>query len=65
MYQYAGIEYGRECWCGDTLDLGGNRSAVTVAAKVVDSECDFRCPGNQAEFCGGRVRLSLYARLED
>ncbi|KAK6086342.1 copper radical oxidase [Seiridium cupressi] len=51
-YRYAGIEYGRECWCGDTLHGG------TYAA---DSDCSFLCPGDQHSFCGAGNRLTLYA----
>lgn len=56
MYAWAGVEYGRECWCGDVLNLGvgaGNRS---------DSDCDFVCPGDGGEFCGAGGMMSLYSR---
>jgi len=63
LYQFAGVEYGRECWCGDSLDLGGN-NASTFGGRVDDGECDFKCPGKETEACGGRVRVSLYAKGE-
>ncbi|KAJ3457271.1 hypothetical protein MRS44_014412 [Fusarium solani] len=28
MFKYAGVEYGRECWCGDTLNWEGNTGAT-------------------------------------
>jgi hypothetical protein len=55
MYQYAGVEYGRECWCGNTLNTGGSTSL-----NVSDSNCGFTCPGNNSEFCGSGSHLSLY-----
>lgn len=59
MYKYAGVEYGRECWCGDTLNLVGDVGAVP-GGKVGDGDCGFVCPGNSSEFCGGRGRMSLF-----
>jgi WSC domain len=59
MYQYAGVEYGRECWCGNSLNFNGNPGA-TPGQNVSDSQCNFECPGNSSEFCGAGVRLNLY-----
>jgi hypothetical protein len=55
MYQYAGVEYGRECWCGNSLNTGTGGSL-----NVSDSNCGFTCPGNSSEFCGSGSHLSLY-----
>ncbi|KAG6024726.1 hypothetical protein E4U41_001702 [Claviceps citrina] len=54
-YRFAGVEYGRECWCGDGVNRAGRN--------VSDEECGFLCPGDGGEYCGGRVRLSLYGRV--
>jgi hypothetical protein len=59
MYTYAGVEYGRECWCGNTLNLVGDTGAVP-GANVSDSQCSFTCPGNSSEFCGAGGTMSLY-----
>ena len=63
MYAYAGVEYGRECWCGSKLNIAGDAGA-TPAANVTEStpgdECDFVCPGNSSEFCGSGGKLSLF-----
>jgi hypothetical protein len=59
MYNYAGIEYARECWCGNEIDLVGNQES-TPAEVVSDSECSFACSGNSTEYCGAGVRQSLY-----
>ncbi|KAI4115242.1 MAG: hypothetical protein LQ345_004126 [Seirophora villosa] len=54
-YQYAGIEYGRECWCDNTID-----STSTIAP--LESQCNKKCPGDQTQICGGSSRLTLYTR---
>lgn len=64
QYKYAGVEYGRECWCGDTLNLAGNTGA-TPGENVTNQECSFLCPGNETEYCGAGGRLSMYARKTD
>lgn len=53
-YAYAGLEYGRECWCGNTLGVG---SALTVV-----TQCRMTCAGNPYEYCGSGSRLSLYTK---
>ncbi|KAL8652676.1 MAG: hypothetical protein Q9226_004173 [Calogaya cf. arnoldii] len=53
QYQYAGIEYGRECWCGDTL-------ASTSTNATAETQCNKVCPGNTSQLCGGSNRLTLY-----
>lgn len=50
-YKFFGLEYGRECYCGD--DYSGT--------PVSDSDCSFKCSGNNAQKCGGQVRLELYS----
>lgn len=51
-YQYFGVEYGRECYCGNARDAG------SVAAP--DAECSFACAGDSTETCGAGMRLDLY-----
>ncbi|KZF19452.1 WSC-domain-containing protein [Xylona heveae TC161] len=51
-YEYVGIEYGRECWCGNSLNTG--------ALKAASSDCSMTCSGNSTEICGAGNRLSLY-----
>ncbi|KAL8920259.1 MAG: hypothetical protein Q9172_004572 [Xanthocarpia lactea] len=55
QYKYAGIEYGRECWCGDTL-------ASTSVPASSESQCNFKCPGDNTQICGAGSRLTLYTR---
>ncbi|KAG4434028.1 hypothetical protein IFR05_010482 [Cadophora sp. M221] len=58
-YKYAGVEYGQECWCGNTLNLAGNAGA-TPSANLTDGGCGFKCPGNSSEFCGAGGAMNLY-----
>ncbi|KAG6007584.1 hypothetical protein E4U21_005782 [Claviceps maximensis] len=64
QYTYAGVEYHRECWCGNTLNYAGNAAAKTPGLKVADSYCNFLCAGNKTEYCGSGVRLSMYKRKQ-
>lgn len=65
-YQYAGVEYGRECWVGNTLNVNGNgdgsenNKGVTRGMNLTDDKCSSKCPGNSSEFCGAGGKLSLY-----
>ncbi|KAH8801571.1 heme peroxidase [Xylogone sp. PMI_703] len=51
-YLYAGAEYGRECWCGNSFGQG--------AVLTSDSDCSMTCVGDQYEYCGAGNRLSVY-----
>ncbi|KAF3206934.1 hypothetical protein TWF106_000541 [Orbilia oligospora] len=50
-YNFAGAEYGQECWYGNTL-------AGTSHAE--SSGCNMPCPGKVTELCGGGNRIQLY-----
>ncbi|ODN97968.1 hypothetical protein I350_07605 [Cryptococcus amylolentus CBS 6273] len=51
-WQYAGIEYGRECYCGDYLANG--------ASLDLTATCNTACAGDDMSICGGSNALSLY-----
>ncbi|WVQ77852.1 hypothetical protein IAR50_007549 [Cryptococcus sp. DSM 104548] len=51
-WQYAGIEYGRECYCGDYLANG--------ASLDLTATCNVPCGGDSTEICGGGNALSLF-----
>ncbi|KAL8370823.1 hypothetical protein RB595_000933 [Gaeumannomyces hyphopodioides] len=51
-YKYAGLEFSRECWCGNRLSV--------LATKFDDSECNTACDGDQKSVCGGPMKLSVY-----
>jgi len=50
-YTYAGTEYTKQCFCGNNI----------IASKAVETDCKYKCPGNQYESCGGDSRLSIYS----
>jgi len=51
-YDYAGVEYGHECWCGNQEPASSLRRHY--------SECSAKCPGNQYQRCGGTWRINVY-----
>ncbi|GFP60137.1 WSC domain-containing protein ARB_07867 [Trichoderma asperellum] len=61
QYKYAGVEYGQECWCGNTLNLAGWADS-TPGKNVSSSECNVVCPGNATEYCGAGNVLQLYVK---
>lgn len=52
-YNFAGLEYGQECWCGNTVAEG--------TTLTDDSACSFACAGDSTETCGAGNTLQLYA----
>ena len=53
-YQYAGVEYGDECYCG-TGYVGG---VLPQAANVTD--CNMACSGTYNYSCGGSWRMQIF-----
>ncbi|EFE38775.1 hypothetical protein TRV_06551 [Trichophyton verrucosum HKI 0517] len=51
-YQFFGLEYGTECYCGDT------RSNSSMQAPK--SECNQPCGGDSSETCGAGYRIAIY-----
>ncbi|KAH7418127.1 WSC domain-containing protein [Cadophora sp. MPI-SDFR-AT-0126] len=49
-YQYAGLEYGEECFCGASVNN----------IQADEADCDFSCTGDDTEICGGLDRVSIY-----
>lgn len=56
QYQHVGLEYGGECWCGNTFAAGTSKATA-------ESECSMTCSGNSTQICGAGNRLTLYTRL--
>ncbi len=54
-YTYFGVEYGQECFCGNTLGAGS-------ASVANQADCNFLCPGNATQFCGAGNRLEMYKK---
>lgn len=49
-YAYAGIQYGGECWCGDSYGQYGG-----------SGDCNMPCNSNPDQICGGSWANSVYA----
>ncbi|KAI0122886.1 hypothetical protein BJ170DRAFT_116294 [Xylariales sp. AK1849] len=52
-FTYFAAEYGRECYCGNTLD--------STSTKAAAGDCNMVCAGNRFEYCGAGSRLELYS----
>ncbi|KAG9197338.1 hypothetical protein G6514_001861 [Epicoccum nigrum] len=55
QFSLFGLEYGRECYCGNSRDEG--------SVKASENDCSFSCVGdpNGAEKCGAGDRLNFYS----
>jgi hypothetical protein len=56
-YTYFGVEYSRECYCGNKLNAG--------ATEVAASQCNMGCAGFACDYCGAGNRLSVYTQGDD
>ena len=52
-YKYAGLEYGRECYCGNTLQNGASLTSTS-------GQCVTPCAGMSTNTCGGPNALQMY-----
>ena len=55
-YAFAGTEYTRECWCGNSVAPG--REPQTTISSLAG--CNMLCEGDATQYCGGDAWLSLY-----
>ncbi|KAG8626755.1 hypothetical protein KVT40_005700 [Elsinoe batatas] len=53
-FQYMGLEYGKQCFCGNSLPSDRVPSSTTYG------QCNMPCAGNSTQLCGGGSQLSLY-----
>merc|ERR1712050_150773 len=51
-YKYAGVEAGKECWCGNDYPSSDLKRST--------GSCKTPCTGDEAQFCGGSWRLNIY-----
>lgn len=57
-YQYFGMEFANECYCGNIINAGSvNQSSSNPAT----NGCSMICTGNAYEYCGGPGRLDMYS----
>lgn len=55
-FEFFGVEYGDECYCGNSLAPGASIVEVT--------ECSMPCPGDASQKCGNGDRLSVYRKVD-
>ncbi|KAF3186680.1 hypothetical protein TWF788_002907 [Orbilia oligospora] len=53
-YNYAGLEYGRECWAASLT------TTPLITTTSGTGACTIKCMGNTTQSCGGRNMLNLY-----
>ncbi len=53
-YTYFGLEYARECYCGNAIATG--------ATPAPAGDCSLVCMGNKYEYCGAGNRLTMYIK---
>ncbi|KAG8818809.1 hypothetical protein FRC19_010302 [Serendipita sp. 401] len=51
-YNYAGMEYAAECYCGTEVLNGGSQQT--------DDGCNMLCNADPMHYCGGPFRLNMY-----
>ncbi|VUC25017.1 unnamed protein product [Clonostachys rosea] len=49
-FKYAGVEYGRECYCGNEIKN----------EKATESSCGTKCSGDANQICGGTYFISIW-----
>jgi hypothetical protein len=52
-YEFAGLEYGKECWCDHRMN-----GTPTLAGS--ESQCNMACTGDSSLKCGASDRLAVY-----
>ncbi|KAH8687119.1 WSC domain-containing protein [Tricladium varicosporioides] len=57
-YKYFGVEFGKECYCGDLLAFPS-----VLLTDIDHQDCSMKCDGNDQEYCGAGMKLSLYGRV--
>ncbi|KAF2426326.1 WSC-domain-containing protein [Tothia fuscella] len=58
-FQYAGVEYGRECYCDSHLNTN-----ATLSGTYSTKYNTMTCAGNGTQYCGGPSRLLLYKNAD-
>ena len=59
-FQYFGVEYSGECYCGNSINTG---SALVAGNTPAVTQCDMTCSGNNTEYCGGPNRLNMFQKV--
>ncbi|KAF1913818.1 hypothetical protein BDU57DRAFT_531674 [Ampelomyces quisqualis] len=56
-YKYFGLEFGRDCRCGNKFQWGGVDGSYAMRP---EGQCDKTCNGDSTERCGGANRIDLW-----
>ena len=51
-YRFAGVEFGRECWCGNSYS--------SDLPELSDQHCNMPCSGDASKTCGGYLAIDIY-----
>ena len=51
-FSLAGLQYGVECFCGNTKPPAGK--------ELGEEKCDMPCPGEEGESCGGYLTMDIF-----
>ncbi|PSN59421.1 WSC-domain-containing protein, partial [Corynespora cassiicola Philippines] len=57
-FTYAGLEFGRECYCGNELP------EANAPQDGIMGSCTMECAGDDSQFCGNAGALSLYRKCD-
>ena len=50
-YDYAGVQFGAECYCGNML------TRLTILS---DGDCNMKWAGDETQSCGGDSKMNIY-----
>ncbi|KAF8307707.1 hypothetical protein DL93DRAFT_1994463 [Clavulina sp. PMI_390] len=56
-FTYAGVEYGQECYCGNSIVVSSGGGSVASS-----SDCNMACSGDSTQTCGAGNRMFIYQR---
>jgi hypothetical protein len=54
-YTYAGLQYGKQCFCSKTLETSGGAGGSATG-------CSMKCPGDSTKRCGGIYRMEVFEK---
>ncbi|KAH0287144.1 WSC domain-containing protein, partial [Aureobasidium sp. EXF-3399] len=55
-YDFFGVEYSQECYCGNAIQAG--------SVSTSDGRCKMPCAGNSTQICGGPSGLNMYQKVK-
>lgn len=56
-WKMSGVEFGRECYCSNEINLVANGGK---SAQTSDGDCSMLCVADRTEFCGGSSRIGIW-----